>query len=418
MECIKLSGGNRLYGAVDIQGSKNAVLPVLAATILNGGKNVIHNCPDLSDVRTTVEILKFLGCSVEREGGTITVDSSHLTNNFIPHELMNKMRSSIIFMGAIIARQKSAVMSFPGGCELGPRPIDLHIKALRALGVDVKESHGYIHCNADKIAPTQIQLDFPSVGATENIMLVSVLSDGVTTIVNAAREPEIVDLQTYLNAMGAKVSGAGTGVISIRGVKTLTDAEHSVIPDRIVASTFMTAAAITGGTIEVKKVIPQHFSAVTAVLKECGATVHTKKNSVIVTGPKRVRSVDIIRTSPYPGFPTDAQSVILSLLAVSGGTSIVKETIFENRFKHAAELLKMGADINVDGKVAIIRGVPRLTGSKVYACDLRSGAGLVIAGLRAEGETTIFNVEFIDRGYQNLHAELKKLGANIARVEE
>lgn len=416
MEHIRINGGKRIEGETTVHGAKNAVLPILAATILNRGVSVIHNCPNLSDVRMTIEILRYLGCKVSFENSTVTVDSSLLSNDHIPHDMMTKLRSSIIFLGAIVSRQKSAKLSFPGGCEIGIRPIDLHIKALKMLGVDIVESHGYIKCRASKIKPCKIHLDFPSVGATENIMLACTLSDGTTTIVNAAREPEICDLQKFLNNMGAKISGAGSGVIVIEGVKKLCECEHTIIPDRIVASTYLSAALSTGGSVRVKKIVPQHLGAVTSVFEECGAKVICDSDSVFVKSDKRLQNIHLIRTSPYPGFPTDAQSIVLSLLCTADGTSIIKEDIFENRFKHASELMKMGADISIEGNLAIVKGVDRLMGSKVFASDLRSGAALVVAGLGAIGTTQVYNVEYIDRGYENLHGVLKKLGADIERL--
>ncbi|MDY5627120.1 MAG: UDP-N-acetylglucosamine 1-carboxyvinyltransferase [Clostridia bacterium] len=416
MDYIKINGGNPLYGSLKVQGSKNAVLPTLAATILNRGTTVLHNCPNLSDVRVTIEILKFLGCKIKRESDTVIIDAKDITNNYIPHDLMNKMRSSIIFMGAIIARTGEAAMSFPGGCELGPRPIDLHLKALKTLGVDIKESHGYIKCRLEQMVDNNVHLDFPSVGATENIMLFASLSEGKTTIYNAAREPEIEDLQCFLNEMGAKINGAGSSTIEIEGVKSFHDCTHIVIPDRIAASTYLCGAVAAGGEIELESVCPEHFSAVTSILSECGAKIETGDNSVYIKAPEIINKIDIIRTLPYPGFPTDAQSIMMSVLALANGTSIIKENIFEQRFKTAGELAKMGADISVDGKVAVIKGVKNLTGSTVYACDLRSGAALAVAALAANGTSKIFNTHFIDRGYESLHSDFKKLGADIERI--
>lgn len=417
MEYIKVLGGKSLFGSIDVQGSKNAVLPALAATILNEGETVLHNCPDISDVKITLDILKFLGCKIKRENHTIIVDATNITNSHIPSELMTKMRSSIIFLGAIISRCKKASMCFPGGCELGPRPIDLHIKAFKALGVDVNESNGCIKCRLDEYKNANIHLDFPSVGATENIMLFGALSDCVIKIENAAREPEIEDLQNFLTGMGAKIFGAGTSSIEIIGVKKLHSYEHTIIPDRIAASTYLCGGVITGGCVEVKKVNPNHFGAVTSVLKECGQIVKEGKDSVVVKSNGKIKSIDLIRTLPHPGFPTDAQSGILSVLCLANGTSIIKENIFQQRFKIADELIKMGADINTDGQVAVIKGVEKLYAAPVYASDLRSGAALVVASLAANGETKIYNTHFIDRGYEKLHLNFKNLGADIERVK-
>ncbi len=416
MDYIKITGGKPLCGSICVQGSKNAVLPSLAATILNKGTTVLHNCPNLSDVKVTLEILKFLGCKIKRENDTVTVDASVITNNYIPNELMNKMRSSIIFMGAIIARTGEASMSFPGGCELGPRPIDLHLKALKTLGVEIEESHGYINCRLKKMQNKSVHLDFPSVGATENIMLFASLSNGKTTICNAAREPEIEDLQNFLNDMGAKISGAGSSNIEIEGVESFHDCEHTVISDRIAAATYLCGAAVSGGETELENVCPEHFCAVTSALAECGAKIKTGEDKIYIKAPEVINKIDIIRTMPYPGFPTDAQSVMMSVLAYANGTSIIKENIFEQRFKTAGELAKMGADISVDGKVAVIKGVKSLTGASVYACDLRSGAALVVASLAANGESRVYNTHFIDRGYQSLAEDFKNLGADIERI--
>ncbi len=417
MAYIHVTGGHPLEGRVEVQGSKNAVLPILAATLLNGGKSVIHHCPDLSDVRISLDILRFLGCDVAFENGTVTVDSTNVENNYIPDELMHQMRSSIVFLGAILARRQSAVMSYPGGCEIGPRPIDLHLKAFREMGVRVDETQGFVYCEAKQPKPACLHLDFPSVGATENIMLTAVMAEGTTVLNNAAREPEIVDLQNFLNAMGARVRGAGGDVIRITGVPALHDAEYTIIPDRIVASTYLAAVMAAGGMVEIASVVPRHFSAFIAAARDCGAKVLTRRDAVVVSAPRAIAPIDIVHTSPYPGFPTDAQSLLMSVLACARGTSIIRETIFEGRFKHAAELARMGADIRVTGKSAVIRGVRNLTGCTVDACDLRSGAALVVAALRAKGDTQIRNVHYIDRGYERLEQDLQALGAEIERVE-
>lgn len=417
MAYIQVTGGHPLEGKVEVHGSKNAVLPILAATLLNGGKSVIHHCPDLSDVRISLEILQFLGCSVTFENGTVTVDSTHVENNYIPDELMRQMRSSIVFLGAILARKQSAVMSYPGGCEIGPRPIDLHLKAFRELGIRVDEAQGFVYCEAKQPKPTCLHLDFPSVGATENILLTAALAEGTTVLTNAAREPEIVDLQNFLNAMGAKIRGAGGDVIRITGVGQLHDTEYTVIPDRIVASTYLAAALSAGGMVEIAGINPRHISAFIAIARECGARILTRRDSIVVAAPQVILPIDIVHTSPYPGFPTDAQSLLMSVLACARGTSIIRETIFEGRFKHAAELARMGADIRVTGKSAVIRGVRELSGCSVDACDLRSGAALVVAGLRANGITKVGNVFHIDRGYESLESDLRALGAEIERVE-
>lgn len=415
MDKLIVEGGKMLEGEAHVHGAKNAVLPILAATVLNSGKNVIHGCPDLKDVRSSINILQHLGCTVHREGDTLTVDSSNVSICEIPEGLMHEMRSSVIFLGAILARFGCAVTSLPGGCELGPRPIDLHLKAFRQLGIDIEEEHGYIKCECEKIVPTAIHLDFPSVGATENIMLAASLAKGTTLITNAAKEPEIEDLQNYLNCMGAKINGAGTSVVQIEGVKQLGDAEHTVIPDRIVAATYLSCGAATGGTLELTNVIPAHLEAVLSVAEQYGAKLYISENRIVQVAPKRLSPVKMIRTQPHPGFPTDAQSPLMAALTLARGTSIFVENIFESRYKHVFELCRMGADITVDGRMAVVRGVEELSGANVSAMDLRGGAALVVAGLAAQGRTCISEVYHIDRGYENLEQTLRGIGADIKR---
>ncbi len=413
---LTIEGGVPLEGSVRVHGAKNAVLPILAATILNRGVNVIHDCPDLKDVRTTMKILTHLGASVKREGSTVIVNTEGELTNHIPDALMREMRSSIFFMGAILSRCKSARISAPGGCELGPRPIDLHIKALGEMGAKIQESHGYINCEAEHLVGTNIHLAFPSVGATENVLLAAVFADGKTTVTNAAKEPEIADLAAFLNQMGADIRGAGTGVVEITGVKELHGAEHTVIPDRIVATTYLAAAAATHGNVTLTNVIPAHNTAVLSCLKDCGCSLTIGEQSVTMRAPRVLAPLDYIKTLPYPGFPTDAQSPMMAMLTVADGTSIVAETIFESRFKHVEELVRMGADIKVDGRVAVIRGVPALSGATVTAMDLRGGAALVVAGLAANGLTEISNLQYIDRGYEDIEHNLRSLGARIRRA--
>ncbi|QUH26769.1 UDP-N-acetylglucosamine 1-carboxyvinyltransferase [Serpentinicella alkaliphila] len=408
-------GGNKLAGEVDVSGAKNSVLPILAATVLNGGMNVIHNIPNLSDVSIMIKILVAVGCSVKKEGSTVIVDSSGLNNYEIPEYLVREMRSSIIVLGSMLARCGQVRISYPGGCELGPRPIDLHLKALREMGAVIKEEHGFLICDAKKMKGTEIQLDFPSVGATENIMLAAVFAEGTTTIRNAAREPEIRDLQNFINRVGGKVTGAGSATIRIEGVKKLKDVEHQIIPDRIVAGTFLAAAAITKGEIVLNNVIPEHLQSILFKLKEAGCTISIYKNSIRLNAPNKIKAIESIKTMPYPGFPTDMQSQILSLMALSDGITIFTENIFENRYKHAYELTRMGANIKIDGRVAIVKGVDKLSGATVAAHDLRGGAALIIAGLAAEGTTLIENTHHIDRGYDNIDGLLVKLGADIKK---
>jgi UDP-N-acetylglucosamine 1-carboxyvinyltransferase len=415
MSKIIINGGHSLSGSIAVHGAKNAVLPILAATVLCSGVSVIKGCPHLSDVDYSIKILRFLGCRVKREGSTVTVDSSGMKCTEIPEELMLKMRSSITFLGPITAKHGNACMCAPGGCELGPRPIDLHIKAFKRIGIKVVEQGGFIKTTAKHIKGADIHLDFPSVGATENVMMAAVLAEGKTTITNAAKEPEIIDLEAFLNKMGAKVSGAGSDVIVIEGVKTLKGTEHTVIPDRIVAATYLCAAAMTGGNVELTNVDPLHLKAVISVLKDSGSIIYMKRRSILLEAPKRIMPIDMLRTMPHPGFPTDAQAVITAMLTVSSGTSIIVENIFENRFKHCDELNKMGANIKSHGRVAIIQGVPELCASQVTAMDLRGGAALVIAGLAASGQSVVSGCKHIDRGYESIVRDMQALGADICR---
>lgn len=418
MNSFVVRGGNKIEGEIEVQGAKNAVLPILAATVLNGGKNIIYNCPGLRDVEITIEVLKNLGCKIEKRGKTLFVDSENISGCTIPDTLMRQMRSSIIFLGAIISRCKEAVVSMPGGCEIGNRPIDLHLKALRQLGVEITESHGYINCKADKLKGDNIHLDFPSVGATENIMLAACMAEGITTVTNAAREPEIVDLEAFLNRMGAKISGSGSNIIRIEGVKKLYGVEHQIIPDRIVAATYLSCAAATNGSIILKHINPNHMNAMTAVLKEMGCKIYTEKSRIILSSPiDRLKAVKRIVTMPYPGFPTDIQSPFMALSSIADGTSVFVENIFENRFQHVEELIRMGADIKVDGRIAVVQGVEGLGGATVRAKELRGGAALIVAALAADGVTTVEDVKYIDRGYESIEKYLSACGANIQRKE-
>ncbi|MDO4618238.1 MAG: UDP-N-acetylglucosamine 1-carboxyvinyltransferase [Clostridia bacterium] len=417
MSSLIIEGGRRLEGEFPVQGAKNAVLPVLAGTILASGKSVVFNCPDLSDVKNTVEVLENLGCRVKCSSGTIEVDPSDIKSFTIPDNLMRKMRSSIIFLGAIIARHKKASVSMPGGCEIGLRPIDLHLKALRSLGIKITESHGYINCSADKIVGAKIHLDFPSVGATENIMLASCMAEGETIIENAAREPEIVDLQNFLNRMGAKIEGAGEGIIKIEGVKKLYGVEHTIMPDRIVAGTYLLSAAMTSGQVVLTSASPSHMGAILNTLTDMGAKIYNEKSRIAIKMSKRPNAIPLVKTMPYPGFPTDIQSPFMALSAIADGTSMFVENIFENRYQHVDELLRMGADIRLDGRCAVVVGVKKLTGAKVVAKELRGGAALVLAALSAEGETIIEDIKYIDRGYEHIEKHLSLLGADIIRKE-
>jgi UDP-N-acetylglucosamine 1-carboxyvinyltransferase len=415
MDTFLISGKNRLYGTAKVQGAKNSVLPILAASILNGGKSEISNCPELTDVTCTLRILRHLGCEVHRDGDVINVDSSGMSRNSISDRLMREMRSSIIFLGAILARTGSANISYPGGCNLGARPIDLHLWALRELGATIDEAGGTIICKAEQLAGKDITLAIPSVGATENIMLAATAAKGITRIHNAAREPEIADLQAYLRAAGTKVTGAGTSTIEIEGGNRLRDVKHRIIPDRIVTISYMAAVAAAGGEITIEGAEPDHISAVTAIMREAGCVIREEHNRIHIKSDRRLRAVKPIRTMPYPGFPTDAQSPLMAVMCRADGTSVFVENIFENRYRCASELMRMGADIRIEGRVAVVCGVPQLYGAKVAATDLRGGAALVIAALGAEGESEVSGIEHIERGYDQLDVVLKNLGAKIER---
>jgi len=417
MSAYLVEGGNRLQGTAWVHGAKNSVLPILAATILCPGESVVHNCPDLSDVRASIAILEHLGCRVERAGDTVTVDASALTGRDVPDALMREMRSSVIFLGAILARLGEAVMSFPGGCELGPRPIDLHLAAIRSLGAQVREQGGELHCSAaGGLAGCEITFSIPSVGATENAMLCACGAEGVTVICNAAREPEIVDLQAFLRALGADVRGAGTSVITVRGKKPLHGGEHTVMPDRIVAATLLTAVAAAGGETELLGTDYRQLSTVTAVLTEAGCRIRSGSDSIHICREAPLRGVRPIRTAPYPGFPTDAQPPVMAALCQGTGTTVFVENMFESRYRHVDELSRMGADIRVEGKVAVVCGVERLHGAALQAADLRGGAALVVAALGAEGRSEITGLHHMDRGYYGLEDTLRGLGADIVRV--
>ena len=406
MKRYVIEGGRKLEGTTYVSGSKNASLPIIAATILNGEISKLYNVPNIHDTKMMYNILKILGCKVKKTNNKIVIDSSKIKEVEIPENLMQEMRSSVIIAGALLARKKEAIFTYPGGCDIGSRPIDLHIKAFEKLGIKVEEESGYIHCKADEIVGNDIGLDFPSVGATENVMLASVFAKGTTRIINAAMEPEIIDLQNALNSMGAKISGAGTNNIIIKGVEKLKNLSYNIIPDRIEAGTLLCAAAITGGNITLQKVIPQHIETLTNKLQEMGCSLKISKNEIILKAPKRLKPVDI-KTLPYPGFPTDMQSVLGTTVAVAKGTSIITENIFENRFKYLSELKKMGAKVTIEGRTAVIKGVRKLSKANVRATDLRGGAALVIAGLNAKGRTTVENIEYILRGYEDFDRKLQ-----------
>lgn len=416
-ETILTRGGRPLRGELRVQGAKNSTLPLLAAAVVCRGETVLHNCPELSDVGVSVRILRRLGCRCVRRGKTLLIRADGMSRCDIPHNLMREMRSSIVFLGAILARAGEASLSFPGGCEIGPRPIDLHLSALEKLGVEIREEHGCLLCRAPKgIRGGFISLAFPSVGATENLLLAAATGHGTTVIANAAREPEIVDLAQYLNQCGARIYGAGESCLIVEGVPALSGSEYTVMPDRIVAATYMAAAAVTGGTVLLKKVNAGHLLPVLSAFEETGCRVMQSGDELLIRAPERLKPVRHVRTMPYPGFPTDAQAPVMAMAALGDGTSIFVEDIFESRYKHAGELNRLGAKIKVEGKVAVIEGVPALSGAPVSAQDLRGGAALVAAGLAAQGETQIMHPEYIDRGYERFEENLRSLGAEVYRI--
>ena len=412
MSSYIIKGGNKLEGTVKISGSKNAALPIIAACILNKGKTTLYNVPNIQDTQMMYEIIKILGGNVQKKKNKIIVDTSKIDKYEIPDTLMHKMRSSVIIVGAIIGKYKTATFSYPGGCDIGARPIDLHLKAFEKLGITITQNYGNITCNCEKIIGNKIDLDFPSVGATENAILTSVLAEGKTTISNAAREPEIIDLQNFLNKMGAKVKGAGTDEIEIEGVKKLKEISYNIMPDRIETGTFLCLAAITGGKIELEKTNPNHVTTVINKLEEAGCKIEIEKGTIKIEATKKLKAVDI-KTMPYPGFPTDMQSLMAAAFTIAKGTTIIVENIFENRYKYTQELNKMGAKITVEGKSAIIRGTRKLYGATIRATDLRGGAALVLAGLAAKGTTVVENIEYILRGYEDFDKKIRALGGDI-----
>lgn len=419
MEKIIVRGGQRLSGTVQVEGAKNAVLPVIAATLLaSEGKSVIKNVPPLSDVYTINEVLRHLNTDVEFNHGEVVVNASRELFVEAPFEYVRKMRASVLVMGSLLGRTGKARVALPGGCAIGSRPIDQHLKGFEAMGAKVKVGNGFIEAEVDgRLKGAKVYLDFPSVGATENIMMAAVLAEGTTILENVAKEPEIVDLANFLNKMGGSVVGAGTGTIRIEGVDRLYGVEHSIIPDRIEAGTFMVAAAITQGDVLIKGAIPEHLSSLVAKMEEMGVTIIDEEEGLRVIGPEKLKSVDI-KTMPHPGFPTDMQSQMMALLLAADGTSVITETVFENRFMHAEEFRRMGADIKIEGRSVIMNGPTPLQGAEVAATDLRAAAALSIAGLVADGYTRVTELKHLDRGYVNFHQKLAGLGADIERVRE
>ena len=412
-----IKGGRRIEGELAVQGAKNSALPLLAAAVLCRGQTELYNCPKLSDCDAACRILSALGCSCKREGNVVCIDASALRTSEISEKLMREMRSSIIFMGALIGRTGQCRLSFPGGCEIGSRPIDFHLDAFRKMGAKIREEHGYIVCTASKLRGAKISFPVPSVGATENVMLAAVLADGVTEIHNAAREPEICDLAGFLTRCGAKIEGAGTGTIHIEGVKRLGGCRYTVMPDRIAAATYLCCGAITRGEILLTHADLPSLGLVVPVLEQIGCSIYGfGDGSVYLNARRTLKAPSQIRTSPYPGFPTDAQPPFMALCATLPGTTMFAETIFENRYRHVSELTRLGAKIKVEGRVAVVEGVPRLSGAELEAGDLRGGAAMVTAALFAEGTTKIGHICYINRGYENIEGCLRNIGADIKSV--
>ncbi len=416
MDTYIIDGGEKLYGKLQAQSAKNTVLPLLAASVLTDEQVKIRGVPTISDVENMLRILSEVGCQIKRKSDCAVIDSSNAVSHEIPPRLTKELRSSVFMLGSVLTRFRRAKISYPGGCDIGLRPIDLHLAGLKRLGVKITEEGGYIECEADRLIGAEILLDFPSVGATENIILAAVKAEGITVIRNAAKEPEIVDLQNFLNAMGANVRGAGGGTVVIEGVKRLHGIEYTPIGDRIEAGTYLIAAAICGGEIEVNGVPPENIAALLHKLRENGCKIHTKNDKIILSSSGKLKSVDLVETMPFPGFPTDLQAQYSALCCTAKGTTLVVENLFETRYKYAAELKRMGADVTVRGRTAVIRGVEKLHGAKVTASDLRGGAALVVAALGAEGQSTVIDLSHIDRGYADFEHKLKKLGAKIRRV--
>ncbi len=417
MAKLIIKGGSRLEGEIAVQGAKNAALPVFAAALLTEEPVIIYNWPAISDVYYMLSILEHIGAYVAFEKDRLVIDTRRALRWEMPDRLAKEIRSSIFMMGPILARFRMARFTYPGGCEIGSRPIDLHLRGLRCLGVNVTEAGGHIMCEGKKLKGGDVHLDYPSVGATENLMMAAALAPGSTIIRNAAREPEIVELQNVINQMGGNVSGAGTSTVSIEGKNRLNGFSYTCMPDRIVAGTFMVAAVVTNGKITVRNVVPEHLFSITAKLKEAGAKVDIYDNAITVTGQGRPKEMHLIETGPYPGFPTDMQAQMCTAACIAKGTSIIVESVFDNRFKHVAELQRMGANIVIKNNVAVIKGVERLHAAEVTAMDLRGGAALVLAGLCADGTTVVEQAKILDRGYETFESEMNLLGADIKREE-
>ncbi|NIP43596.1 MAG: UDP-N-acetylglucosamine 1-carboxyvinyltransferase [candidate division Zixibacteria bacterium] len=420
MDAFRIRGGRRLEGHLRVNGSKNSVLPILAASILaDKGKSIIHDIPDLRDIRTILQLLEAIGCKInwDKKEKTVEIDAENLTDYVAPYELVSKMRASFLVLGPLLARLGKAKVSLPGGCSLGQRPVDLHIKGFKKLGATVVEEAGYVLAECDRLDGGSFCFDRPSHTGTENIMMGAVTASGTTTIINAAMDPEVVDVANFLNSMGASIEGAGTATITIKGVKKLTAIEHKPIPDRLVAGTFMAAVAASGGEATLENVKPSHLGIVIQKFNEMGCVIEFNHDRLTIRAPKRLRAVDIV-TIPYPGFPTDLQACIMSMATMAEGTTRIRETIFEDRFSHAMELIRLGAKITISGDTATIEGVENLSGTNVMASDIRAGAAMVVAGLAAEGETEVKRVYHIDRGYENFEESMAAVGADIERVKD
>lgn len=417
MEAFLVEGGKRIEGTLRVDSAKNAVLPILAAAILTEETVTVLDVPHITDVRHMADILSILGCRTQRQGRRITIESGGLHNWEMPDRLSKQIRSSIFLLGPILSRFRKATVTYPGGCEIGLRPIDLHLNGLRRLGVVIEEEGGQIHCDGSHMRAGDVYFDYPSVGATENVMMAAVMLEGTTVIHNAAREPEIVDLQNFINAMGGCVHGAGGHAIEVRGVKKLHGVTWTPMPDRIVAGTLLAAAAITGGEIELTRVPLAGMMAVNSKLREMGCEIHEEPEFLHLKAPERLAAFSQLQTQPHPGFPTDMQVQMLALLSVAEGTGVIVENVFENRFTHAGDLNRMGAHILCSGRTAVVRGVEQLYGARVAARDLRGGAALVLAGLKAQGTTQVDQAGLIDRGYDHLEEQLTDLGASIRRID-
>jgi UDP-N-acetylglucosamine 1-carboxyvinyltransferase len=417
MDKLLIEGGKKIEGNIKIHGAKNSILPILAATVLCEGDCVLHNCPIISDVEISLKILEYLGAKIKVENHTIIINTNNIHKYEIPDFLMREMRSSIIFWGAVLSRMKKAKVSLPGGCELGPRPIDLHLDAMKHMGLVIEEYHGYMNCFVrNNLKGANISLSFPSVGATENTMLAAVFADGITTITNAAREPEILDLANFLNKSGAKISGAGQGEIIIEGVKTLHGIEHEVIPDRIEAITYMSAAVATRGDLLLEEVYPEHMSAVLKVFDEMGCQLDVFDDKIKIATSQRPKAIKLVRTMPYPGFPTDAQTILMAVSCFCQGTSMFIENIFASRYKHVWEFLRLGASIKVDDRIAVVSGTEKLFGTFIEAYDLRGAAALVVAALGSHGYSELTGCKYLARGYEKIVENFNSIGAKMKTI--